>query len=158
MAHDESLAHFGVKGMRWGVHKDRGNGPSGAGSTTRSPKRILDKAAGGSNKASDDFVTAKQLLRKHPQELNNQELKTLTTRLELEKKYKQLNPNKAVKGKAIAAGIISTATLGVTAYNIANHASTKAGIKFFKDMAKHAKDAQNVHRFNTGKTLGITAG
>jgi hypothetical protein len=158
MAHDESLAHFGVKGMRWGVHKDRGSGPSGAGATTRSPKRILDKAAGGSNKASDDFVTAKSLLRKSPQELNNQELKTLTTRLELEKKYKQLNPNKAIKGKLLVAGVIGTATMGVQLYNIAHHPATKAGFDWIKKASKHAQNASNVHKFNTGKTLGITAG
>ena len=95
------LYHFGVKGMRWGVRKAS---PSGSGTK--------------SYKSSRDYNAANRLRRKAKgsgtKSLTNKEMKMLNTRLELEKKYNQLNPSSLEKGRKVLATTVSVVG-GVTA-------------------------------------------
>ena len=95
------LYHFGVKGMRWGVRK-----ASPSGSATKSYK------------SSRDYNAANRLRRKAKgsgtKSLTNKEMKMLNTRLELEKKYNQLNPSSLEKGKRVLSTTVSVVG-GVTA-------------------------------------------
>ena len=95
------LYHFGVKGMRWGVRKAS---PSGSGTK--------------SYKSSRDYNAANRLRRKAKQSgaksLTNKEMKMVNTRLELEKKYNQLNPSSLEKGKRVLSTTVSVVG-GVTA-------------------------------------------
>lgn len=79
---DDVLAHFGVKGMRWGVIKEA-------------------RAARANKKA---FAPTKKGPLAH---LSDAELKTLVKRLEMEKKYKELTAPQKSKGKSIAKTILS---------------------------------------------------
>ena len=66
---DEFLAHFGIKGMKWGVR--RGN---------KSPRPV-----------SADHSVSRQLKKKRLDEMSNAELQQLVTRMNLEQQYSKLN-------------------------------------------------------------------
>ena len=98
---DDILEHYGVKGMHWGVRRYRSGG--GSLSTTRPPKhdnkfKVGDKRQ---NHASMDSITYRQLhakAQKHGHHaLSNDEIKKLTTRFELEKKYSVVMAEQAKK-------------------------------------------------------------
>lgn len=75
MTVEEFFAHWGVKGMRWGVRKS---------DTSKSP-------AGTS--AHDDHINVAMLRKKKLHELSNAEMKAVTERMNLEKKYREMNPS-----------------------------------------------------------------
>lgn len=68
------LYHFGVKGMKWGVRKDR--------------KRSDSK----------DYTESRDLLEKSPNKLSNAELRKINERLNLEQQYSNLTATQKQKG------------------------------------------------------------
>lgn len=84
---EKVLKHHGVKGMRWGVRKDDG-------ASSSSVRRVLGfkkaKTAVEPVKLSEDHVKAAVARSKHPSELNNDELKGLIDRMNLEQQYSKL--------------------------------------------------------------------
>lgn len=106
---DDVLAHFGVKGMKWGVRKRS----SAVTVTTRPGGRI--KTTGGHDRpASTDAVKAARLgqraKKSSPKSLSNEELRALINRMNLEQQYNNLRP----RGPADKAGkFISDVLLGV---------------------------------------------
>ena len=93
----EFIAHFGVKGMKWGVRKDRGptqvTTESVVNAGLRSKTKVKVKG-GQSHPATDDAIkaaTQKQKFKKSgPAALSNKELSELRDRLQLEQQVKQL--------------------------------------------------------------------
>lgn len=84
------LAHYGVKGMKWGKRKSE---PTSVTTTAVPGKRV--KAKGGTlQPASDDAVRAaasKQRAKKSTTDsLSNKELQELVTRMNLEQQYARL--------------------------------------------------------------------
>lgn len=91
------LAHYGVRGMKWGVRKRRDKASSGPPEDviikTRPGKRI--ETAGGRNQpASDDAKKAYAYKQKAKassvHSLSNQELQALITRMNLEQQYSKV--------------------------------------------------------------------
>lgn len=77
------LEHFGVKGMKWGVRRPRGkNGRVGS--------------------------TQKTKFQKSPSRLSDAELAKRVKRLEMEKKYNELNETPKSEGKKMASRIVRT--------------------------------------------------
>jgi len=74
---DDFLAHYGVKGMRWGVRRDRDGG-----------KGSVDKH---SSTPSADHIQARAAASKSVSSLSNQELKVLVERMNLESQYNRLS-------------------------------------------------------------------
>ena len=70
------LKHFGILGMRWGIHR---RGP-----------------------AHSDSVKVQTLKKKHVTELSNDELKTAINRLQLERQFKDLTTPKGGAGRGRA--------------------------------------------------------
>jgi len=103
------LEHFGRKGMRWGVHL---YGPNRGGYSSH-------KAAVSSTdhvKAHDAKVKA----RTHGTHvLTNDELRSLTERLNLEQSYKRLteNPGNYGRGKGLVQEVLHVGKIGLDAYN-----------------------------------------
>jgi hypothetical protein len=114
---DEFFAHFGVKGMKWGVRRGK---PSSSGPV--SPDAARARALKTQVKTSGT------------KSLNNDELQHLVTRLNLEQQYGRLSsgssPNGVSRGQKFVKGAISTGKLGLDAYK------TGSEIKKLIDSAK----------------------
>lgn len=94
---DDFLAHYGVKGMRWGRRKRRDDGDGGG----------LFK-----RERSADHIKSREIKKKHVSEMSNAELKALTARLQLEKQLSDLSPSKVERGnKAVkdSLNVVNTA-------------------------------------------------
>ena len=106
---DNELIHYGVLGMKWGVRKARK-----------------------SSNPSEDSKTASKIKQKNLDEMSNQDLRTLNTRLQLEQQYKQLNKKKSKGKQAVTtfikgAATLSAATAAYATYRrLANQALNKA--------------------------------
>lgn len=77
---DNFLAHYGVKGMKWGVRRSDGSGSSG--SSKPAPHEDAVKAKVFKDKVKKGSTDA----------LSNDELQALVQRMNLEKQYKSLQP------------------------------------------------------------------
>lgn len=96
------LVHHGVKGMRWGIRKNRGK--SGQ-------KRDKTKDW------SDDAKEAHNIGKKKPSQMSNVELRKVNERTRLEQEYSRLNPSKISKGIAAVTAMAAIATTAVNLYN-----------------------------------------
>ena len=112
------LYHHGILGQRWGVRryqnpdgsyteagKIRRSGHSGEGSN-REPKRTLREIR--ESRLSDDERRFRELKKKKPYEMTNQEMNDFNNRANLLQNYKRLNPSTVSKGLAIVASITGT--------------------------------------------------
>ena len=78
---DEILAHYGVKGMKWGVIRSR---------ASKISQRRGEKE-GPSHDATQAHASKKRVKRSGTQALTNAELKQLVERMDLEQRYSKLN-------------------------------------------------------------------
>lgn len=90
MNSDEFLMHFGIKGMKWG-HRTGGTSTTPAIAT------------------SADHKVSSKLKRKKVSQMSNAELKTLNTRLQMEKQHKELTKKNKSIGKKILDDILVSA-------------------------------------------------
>lgn len=138
-AHEAALAHFGVKGMKWGVRK-RDKTPRPVEVKTAPGRKV--KAKGGHNQpAAEDAIEAaklKQVARKSTTDsLSNKELQQLLTRMQLEESYDRLRKSDAQlsKGRKAAKRLLEGADGDEIVENVGNVAE-KAGIPFGSKAAK----------------------
>lgn len=103
---DDVLEHYGTKGMKWGVRKNRSGG------------RNVDLKRVSSPPVSEDFLTARQLQSRHPATLSNKELKTLNERLNLEQNWAKMNPTTLERGRKAVKSIINDADTARKAWNL----------------------------------------
>ncbi len=89
------LAHYGVKGMRWGMRKDRSSN-----SSTKLTAKLVP---------SSDFVESRSIMKKPTASLSNEEIKKVTARLGLEQNMSKLRPNALVRGEAAAKRALAVA-------------------------------------------------
>lgn len=97
---EEFLAHYGVKGMKWGVRRTPG-GPAQTGVFVKKGKIRgveLSTRRQTDDTPSDDAAKAainKTVVRTHSTDkLSNQELQSLVTRMNLEQQFDRLRPRK----------------------------------------------------------------
>jgi hypothetical protein len=81
----DSLYHFGILGMHWGQHR----------SSSKSSKR----SSGSEDNTSADHKRKMSLKKKKVSEMSNDELRDLTTRLQLERQYKDLRKQDVSTGR-----------------------------------------------------------
>lgn len=117
MGDDDSVEHYGVKGMRWGVRREAPSAVAAVGTSKvrRGARRKTKiKTEGGENHpASADAIKVaehKAKLRKSgTSALSNKELQELQTRLNLERNVAQLAPvGTAAKGRKFVKGLTGT--------------------------------------------------
>lgn len=112
----EALAHYGVKGMKWGKRKKR--------------------------ETSEDHNTARALAKKKPDEMSNAELRKLNERLQLERTYKDLQGKNAKekrdKGQRAVNDIMKYAKQGQEIYNFVNSPAGKAVRSAIEEQLKAA--------------------
>lgn len=92
---NNELYHYGVLGMRWGIRRSRSTS-SGKGSKKK--KSTNQKVA---QKSKPKQKTVK--------DLSNDELKAKITRLELEKRYRDLNPPTVSRGRKFVDKVLAPA-------------------------------------------------
>jgi hypothetical protein len=145
---DNQIKHAGVPGMKWGVRNKRdmpgetgGKKPKAMSTEPVRKKRDMPGETGGKKprKISSDAKEVTSLRKKHVTELSNEELQKVSRRLDLEKRYKDLNPSKVTKGKKTVEGVFSAA--GRTAGVIGTVAALAATGKKIYDFAKAHKVA-----------------
>ena len=104
--YDPYLAHYGVKGMQWGVRKDRKGGLL--------RRKSNDQDAAQPKKRPATRIS-KRAHRKDPaSSLTNKELKARNERLRLEREYKNLQDDKAFKRGKTVMGVVVAAAAAVT--------------------------------------------
>lgn len=107
---DDFLAHYGVKGMKWGVRRRRG--------------------LGGHVVKSEDKETADALKKRKPATMSNAELRKLNERLQLEQTYAQLMAKERAttraRGARFGKQVLSTAKTAQEVYTLANSPMAKA--------------------------------
>ena len=130
------IAHYGKKGMKWGVRKSRTTTD-----VTVTPKKTRLVTKGGTHQPPhEDAVKAAALRQKAKKSgshsLSNQELKHLNERLNMEARYAQLTGNngktKTAKGAKFAGEIVS----GVAKQQLTKVANDYAAQQIATMMAK----------------------
>lgn len=109
---DTHLAHYGVKGMKWGKRKN--------------PKR---------KHSSKDFNRTKNLRGQKPRTLSDRELKEINARINLETKYKQMNPNTVKRGETQVKAALATASIASATYTFVKSPLGKDAIALGKKIA-----------------------
>lgn len=129
LAADQMLAHYGVKGMKWGVRK------------SDSPRAKLGLQGHSSPKPSEDKATANasaaKIRRGNTDALSNRELQQLVNRMNLEQQYSRLSSQSGVvkRGQQGAKDILS---VGKTANEAAQFAQSPLGKAIGKGLRRAA--------------------
>jgi 2'-5' RNA ligase len=107
---DEALAHYGVKGMRWGIRKSEHEGGTNA---KRAPVPSEDKARANAN-------AAKIGKKGNTDALSNAELQQLVQRMNLEQQYSRLSSSdgRVKAGNKKAKEILETLDTGKKVWNL----------------------------------------
>jgi predicted transcriptional regulator len=120
------LKHYGILGMHWG--RKKGTTPSSSNVTVVRTRN------------SEDHDKKTALKSKKLNEMSNDELRTYTQRMALEKQYKELSKNDRSIGKKIVDSIIDKAIKGATdtALNAVNKQAAKMVDEVLKKTMKKA--------------------
>ena len=140
---DDFLAHYGVKGMKWGVRRDRGSsgssskGRANASDASSKPKKPA-KRKEDLSRYSDDKLASKLSEKKGLDALSDAELSRLTKRMQLEQSYRELSakrPREKSKGEKFLQG---AKILGQSANQITEFINSPAGKKIAEIAKKKA--------------------
>ena len=137
---DEALAHYGVKGMKWGVRK-RDKAPQGPADieVKAKPGKAIKTKGGERHGASEDAI-AKAVLKQKAKastidSLSNEELQALTKRLQLEANYtKLINGEESRKGKSFVDKLLGKEVDAAKKGEIGPTMATINGVKKVFDM------------------------
>lgn len=109
--------------MKWGIRKSR--------SRTGSSRKKRSKTDGW----SDDAKEAYRIKKKKVNQMSNAELRKVNERRNLERNYKQLNPNTVKRGVAVVATTAAALGTMATLYNNGSNL-VKIGQKIVEGMKK----------------------
>lgn len=105
------LYHHGILGQKWGVrrYQNADGSYTEAGKIHRSgAERRLTSREKKESRFSDDEKRFRELKKKKPYEMTNQEMNDFNNRANLLQNYKRLNPSLVSKGLAAVAGVTAT--------------------------------------------------
>ena len=129
---DEFLAHYGVKGMKWGVRKDRSGGGSRKSkpdSKTPATKKAPEKK-GGSSSGSAPKKTVK--------DIDDATLRDAINRIKLEQEFKRLTTADKSRGRKMVEDALFEAGKE-TLKGVAVKYATQASVKFIENSLKKGK-------------------
>lgn len=129
------LVHYGVLGMKWGVRRSpaelaRARGERAPKSTKKKTsffsKKTVKKTSGNKKKETSKEADTAKSKKKSVSEMTDEELTSAIRRLDLERRYRELNPKKVTLGKKIVDNVITPA-LTETGRNLLRDYTTKVG-------------------------------
>lgn len=153
----EFLAHFGVRGMKWGRRKDKGNSALASveetGVKIKTAPGKIEVTGGRGRLPHDDAVQAaayRQIVKaSSTHALSNKELQSLVTRINLEQNYaRAVAPTTGVGPKAKAASWVSSKLGKVGNMFIDTAANIKVTEMVNQAMGTEQKKAQSQARIN----------
>ena len=101
---DETLAHFGILGMKWGVRRKPG------------PNGTVGKGSGTQRKGSDDYLKSRDIKAKGYKNLSTKELQDITKRMQLEKQLRELTVSDYTRGMEAAKAVLAVGTTVASIY------------------------------------------
>lgn len=124
------VIHYGVKGMKWGVRKQR---PSSQGRKKKTnAQRIFDRITGKKQKTSEPKRAESSTKRRRASDLSDEELRKVINRMEMERKYSQLTAKEVSKGRKFVNEVLYNSAKA-TATTYTTKAMTKAIEKLLSD-------------------------
>ena len=114
---EDFISHHGIKGMRWGVRKARGD---------RSAFRQRAKAKTESSDKGERRHRERTIYGKSPERLTNAQLESRIKRMDMEKRYNDLNKKDVSAGQKFVTDIITNVGKQVIT-NVATNALTGLG-------------------------------
>jgi len=110
---DTALAHYGVKGMRWGFRKSEHEG-----GTTAKRAKVPDSIS--PDKQAANAAAARITQKGDTSALSNKELQQVVQRMNLEQQYSRLadSPGKLKSGSKKAKEIVDAVNTGKTVYSM----------------------------------------
>lgn len=97
------LQHFGVLGMKWGVRKRR---ESSGGSNFRKKRSLVQRIAQIRKNKKNSSEKNKKKSTKNVKKMSTEELQNKISRLELEKKYRDLKASEKTRGRKVVDDIL----------------------------------------------------
>jgi hypothetical protein len=116
---EDSLEHFGRKGMKWGEHIF-GRGTDSAGRNKAAAKVASDSHASPDAKAASDLQS--RVNASGTKNLNNKELQDLVTRMNLEQQYSRLSTGDVKKGQSLVQKYNTHTQASITAIKVTKEA------------------------------------
>ena len=135
------LYHFGIKGMKWGVHKDR----------KRSVRTKRSKSD------SSDYSESRDLLTKSPNQLSNTQLRKLNERLNLEQQYSNLTKTQKQNGQSFMSrvqGQLKNAAANEVSKGLIDLGKMALGIGITYAMTHRSSRGQNGGGFTYLRQIG----
>lgn len=112
----ETLTHYGIKGMRWGIRRFQNKDGS---LTPAGKKRYAENdSESEKSKVSEDYRRARRTI----SEMSDSELQEAVRRLETEKRYRDLNPEQVSRGKKFVDSVIKPAVADVAKNTLKTYA------------------------------------
>ena len=121
---NDSLQHIGVPGMRWGRRKST---------------------------PSEDHVTSRKINKKKLHEMSNEEIRKLTSRMQLESQYRAIHPNKIATGAKSVNKILK-----VIGWTVATAATIKSASELGKNL--YSKSELSSNPGGLGIKIGVKVG
>lgn len=135
------LYHWGVKGMKWGVRRTEAQLARARGRVADLEKKLESKGVSAKSSSGDSAPA-----RRSVKDMDDAELLRTVNRLNLEKRYNELNPEKVSAGKrfvkSLGKDVIAPAAKEAgkeVAKNLLKEVMTKALSSAAKTAAKNAK-------------------
>lgn len=112
--HSDTLTHYGVKGMKWGVRKKSytsTNAKKSLAGFLKSNKKIKSSKKVNLKNAKNKQKPEKKAI--DISKLSDAELNNLVNRLRLEENYRQLNPKKISTGDRVVKALLDGTMIGL---------------------------------------------
>ena len=135
------LYHFGVKGMKWGVRRDR--------------KRSVQTKQSKSD--SSDYQDSRDLLKKSPNQLSNTQLRKLNERLNLEQQYSNLTTTQKQNGQSFMGrvqGQLKNAAANEVSKGLVDLGKMALGVGITYAMSRRSSRGQNGGGFTYLRQIG----
>lgn len=125
----ENVIHYGVKGMKWGVRKQRPTS-SGKRKGKTNAQRIYERVT--KKKTAEKAKPAMTSRRKKASEMSDDELRKVISRMQMERTYAQLTTKEISKGRKFVNEVLYNSAKA-TATTYTTKAMTKAIEKLLKN-------------------------